>query len=44
MSEQDKSYQQAMNRGHSAAWDQEWDRAASLYRQALDEKKDDPKA
>ncbi len=30
-------FQQAMNMGHSAAWDQQWDRAASFYRQALEE-------
>jgi hypothetical protein len=29
-------FQQAMNQGHSAAWDQLWDRAAGYYRQALD--------
>jgi len=37
-------YQQAMNRGHTAAWDQEWDRAAAFYGQALEENPDDPKA
>jgi hypothetical protein len=26
-----------MNQGHSAAWDQEWDEAASLYRSAVNE-------
>ncbi len=30
-------FQNAMNRGHSAAWDQEWDRAANYYEQALQE-------
>jgi tetratricopeptide (TPR) repeat protein len=44
MTVQEERYQQAMSQGHSAAWDQEWDRAASFYRQALDEKKDDLKA
>ncbi|MBU1662266.1 MAG: tetratricopeptide repeat protein, partial [Chloroflexi bacterium] len=44
MSEREKRYQQALSHGHSAAWDQEWDRAATFYRQALDEMPDDPKA
>ncbi len=44
MSEREKRYQQAMNKGHSAAWEQDWDRAASFYRHALDEQEDDPKA
>jgi tetratricopeptide (TPR) repeat protein len=33
-----------MNFGHSAAWDQLWDRACSYYRQALDEFPDNPAA
>ena len=37
-------FQQAMNQGHSAAWDQLWDRAAVFYRQALNEFPDHPKA
>lgn len=37
-------FQQAMNQGHSAAWDQLWDRAADYYRQALDEFPDHPQA
>ncbi len=41
---QEQRYQQAMNQGHTAAWDQEWQRAAAFYGQALDEKPDDPKA
>ena len=44
MSEREKRYQQALSHGHSVAWDQEWDRAATFYRQALDEIPDDPKA
>lgn len=44
MSEQEQRFQQAMNRGHSAAWDQDWDRAAAFYSQALDERSEDPKA
>ncbi|NLG71276.1 MAG: tetratricopeptide repeat protein [Chloroflexi bacterium] len=37
-------FQKAMNQGHSAAWDQQWDRAASFYRQALEEKPNHPQA
>ncbi len=44
MSASEKNYKQAMDKGHSAAWEQNWERAASYYRHALDEKEDDPKA
>lgn len=44
MSEREKRYEQALNQGYSAAWDQDWDRAAAYYQQALDEVPDDPKA
>ena len=37
-------FQKAMNDGHSAAWDQEWGKAAISYRQALQEMPDQPKA
>src|SRR5215216_6987261 len=37
-------FQKAMNEGHSAAWDQEWSKAAVSYRQALQEIPDQPKA
>jgi tetratricopeptide (TPR) repeat protein len=37
-------FQQAMNQGHSAAWDQMWDKAAAFYRQALDEFPEDAQA
>jgi tetratricopeptide (TPR) repeat protein len=37
-------FQKAMNDGHSAAWDQEWDKAVAAYRQALQESPDNPKA
>ncbi len=30
-------FQQVMNQGHSAAWEQLWDRAAAFYRMALEE-------
>ncbi len=44
MTEREKRYQLAINKGHTAAWDQKWDQAAEYYRQALDEKPEDPKA
>ena len=37
-------FQKAMNEGHSAAWDQEWNKAAGSYRKALQEMPDHPKA
>ena len=37
-------FQKAMNEGHSAAWDQEWGKAANAYRNALQEMPDNPKA
>ncbi|HEX6270841.1 MAG TPA: tetratricopeptide repeat protein [Anaerolineales bacterium] len=37
-------FQKAMNEGHSAAWDQEWSKAAAAYRKALQEIPDHPKA
>jgi tetratricopeptide (TPR) repeat protein len=37
-------FQKAMNDGHSAAWDQEWNKAVSAYRRALQEFPDHPKA
>ena len=37
-------FQKAMNQGHSAAWDQEWGKAAIAYRQALEEIPDNAKA
>jgi tetratricopeptide (TPR) repeat protein len=37
-------FQHAMNQGHSAAWDQNWNKAAEYYRQALEELPDHPKA
>jgi len=33
-----------MNAGHSAAWDQDWKKAAAEYRQALQEFPDQPRA
>ncbi len=37
-------FQKAMNDGHSAAWDQLWEKAAVSYRAALTEMPDNPKA
>ena len=37
-------YQKAMSEGHSAAWDQQWDKAAEAYQRALAEFPDQPKA
>ncbi len=37
-------FQKAMSEGHSAAWDQEWSKAASAYRKGLQEMPDQPKA
>ena len=44
MTEREKRYRDAINQGHSAAWDQDWERAAVFYRQALGEKQDEPNA
>ena len=37
-------FQQAMNQGHSAAWDQQWEKASGFYRLALEEFPEDSKA
>jgi tetratricopeptide (TPR) repeat protein len=37
-------FDQAMSRGHSAAWDQQWEKAIACYRAALTEFPDDPNA
>jgi tetratricopeptide (TPR) repeat protein len=37
-------FKKAMNQGHSAAWDQQWDKAAEFYKQALAESSDNPTA
>ncbi len=44
MAGNEQRFQQAMNQGHSAAWDQAWKDAAAFYRQALEEFPDHPKA
>jgi tetratricopeptide (TPR) repeat protein len=37
MSGDQQAYQNAINQGHSAAWDQDWEKAASYYHIAIDE-------
>jgi tetratricopeptide (TPR) repeat protein len=37
MSGDQQVYQNGMNQGHSAAWDQDWEKAASFYRIAIEE-------
>ncbi|MGA2504944.1 MAG: tetratricopeptide repeat protein [Anaerolineales bacterium] len=37
-------FQKAMNMGHSLAWDQQWEKAAAAYGQALEEFPSNPKA
>ncbi len=44
MADQKDTFQQAMNNGHSAAWDQNWERAAAYYRAALAESPENPQA
>jgi len=44
MTKQENRFQKALDRGHSAAWDQDWGRAATYYQQALDERPQDIKA
>ena len=41
---QEDVFEKALNDGHSAAWDQMWDKAAVCYQRALDEFPDNPKA
>lgn len=44
MAGNEHQFQQAMNQGHSAAWDQDWKEAAAFYKQALQEFPEHPKA
>ena len=44
MTGNEANFQKAMNDGHSAAWDQLWDKAAVSYRSALTEMPENPKA
>jgi tetratricopeptide (TPR) repeat protein len=39
-----EKFQKLMNQGHSAAWDQDWDKAADCYSAALEELNDHPTA
>ncbi len=39
-----QAFQKAMDQGHSAAWDQNWIKAAEFYRQALTEDAENPNA
>jgi tetratricopeptide (TPR) repeat protein len=39
-----ENFQKAMDQGHTAAWDQEWNKAAGFYRNALEESPDHPLA
>ena len=44
MTESHNRFQESMNKGHTAAWNQDWQEAADYYRQALEEVPEDPKA
>ncbi len=44
MSGNHELFHQSMSQGHSAAWEQNWYKAAALYRQALEEFPEDPQA
>jgi tetratricopeptide (TPR) repeat protein len=44
MPRNEEAFEKAMNEGTSAAWDQEWEKAASAYRRALQEFPDQPRA
>lgn len=44
MAGREEIFKQAMEQGHSAAWEQQWKQAATFYRQALDEFPDRPNA
>ena len=44
MAGREEKFQKAMSAGHSAAWDQQWDKAVAAYQKALDEFPQNPKA
>jgi tetratricopeptide (TPR) repeat protein len=44
MSPDEEASQKALNDGHSAAWDQDWTKAAACYRRALQGAPDQPRA
>lgn len=43
MTDGESRFDDLISRGHSAAWDQDWGKAASFYQKALDEKPDNTK-
>lgn len=44
MTSNQQTFSNAMNRGHTAAWEQKWEEAAGYYRQALQEFPNHPQA
>ncbi|MEK6222478.1 MAG: tetratricopeptide repeat protein, partial [Chloroflexota bacterium] len=44
MAGKENIYQEAMNQGHSAAWDQDWGKAGEFYRKAVEEMPDSSQA
>jgi tetratricopeptide (TPR) repeat protein len=44
MAGSEEIFQKAMSTGHSMAWEQQWDKAATSYRNALEEFPENPKA
>jgi len=44
MAGNDEAFQKAISKGHSAAWDQQWDKATVAYQEALAEFPDNPNA
>ncbi|MEQ8675099.1 MAG: tetratricopeptide repeat protein [Aggregatilineales bacterium] len=44
MAENRKAYQEHMNQGHNAAWDQDWQTAIKAYTQAVQDVPQDPEA
>lgn len=44
MARREDVFKRAMSQGHSAAWDQQWEKAAASYQAALEEFPDNPKA
>jgi tetratricopeptide (TPR) repeat protein len=44
MNGDNETFQTVMSQGHSAAWEQDWELAASHYLKALDERPEDPQA
>ena len=44
MAGNNEAFQKAITKGHSAAWDRQWDKAAVAYQQALEEIPNNPKA